>query len=120
MRETCAQALGAAFKYMRSSLIRETLNILLQMQVDIIRNKLLIFTSFQMLWWLYICFSLVIFIRLLFLFVQRRPEWEIRHGSLLGIKYLVAVRQVSNLARMKYLLQTLKYIGYFLIITEIS
>ncbi|CAN4128279.1 unnamed protein product [Withania somnifera] len=23
----------------------------------------------------------------------RRPEWEIRHGSLLGIKYLVAVRQ---------------------------
>lgn len=25
--------------------------------------------------------------------MQRRPEWEIRHGSLLGIKYLVAVRQ---------------------------
>ncbi|KAK6131978.1 hypothetical protein DH2020_034285 [Rehmannia glutinosa] len=27
--------------------------------------------------------------------MQRRPEWEIRHGSLLGIKYLVAVRQVD-------------------------
>ncbi|CAI9108802.1 OLC1v1008493C4 [Oldenlandia corymbosa var. corymbosa] len=25
--------------------------------------------------------------------MQRSPEWEIRHGSLLGIKYLVAVRQ---------------------------
>ncbi|GMN49583.1 hypothetical protein TIFTF001_018736 [Ficus carica] len=25
--------------------------------------------------------------------MQFRPEWEIRHGSLLGIKYLVAVRQ---------------------------
>ncbi|RZC50868.1 hypothetical protein C5167_019290 [Papaver somniferum] len=25
--------------------------------------------------------------------MQRRPEWEIRHGSLLGIKYLVAVRR---------------------------
>ncbi|KAI5064208.1 hypothetical protein GOP47_0020878 [Adiantum capillus-veneris] len=25
--------------------------------------------------------------------MQTRPEWEIRHGSLLGIKYLVAVRQ---------------------------
>lgn len=25
--------------------------------------------------------------------MQRRQEWEIRHGSLLGIKYLVAVRQ---------------------------
>lgn len=55
VRETCAQALGAAFKYMHRSLILETLNILLQMQC--------------------------------------RPEWEIRHGSLLGIKYLVAVRQ---------------------------
>ncbi|KAL6533717.1 btaf1 RNA polymerase II, B-TFIID transcription factor-associated, 170kDa [Orobanche hederae] len=27
--------------------------------------------------------------------MQRRPEWEIRHGSLLGIKYLVAVRQAG-------------------------
>lgn len=25
---------------------------------------------------------------------QKRPEWEVRHGSLLGLKYLVAVRQV--------------------------
>ncbi|GLT87547.1 hypothetical protein SLE2022_056260 [Rubroshorea leprosula] len=55
VRETCAQALGAAFKYMQPSLVYETLNILLQMQY--------------------------------------RPEWEIRHGSLLGIKYLIAVRQ---------------------------
>ncbi|KAJ4895796.1 TATA-binding protein-associated factor BTAF1 [Raphanus sativus] len=55
VREACAQALGATFKYMSPSLIYETLNILLQM--------------------------------------QRRSEWEIRHGSLLGIKYLVAVRQ---------------------------
>ncbi|KAL0847999.1 hypothetical protein Bca101_021246 [Brassica carinata] len=55
VREACAQALGATFKYMNPSLIYETLNILLQMQC--------------------------------------RPEWEIRHGSLLGIKYLVAVRQ---------------------------
>ncbi|CAN6696823.1 unnamed protein product [Malus baccata var. baccata] len=28
--------------------------------------------------------------------MQCRPEWEIRHGSLLGIKYLVAVRQSSK------------------------
>ncbi|KAF5203949.1 Tata-binding protein-associated factor btaf1 [Thalictrum thalictroides] len=55
VRETCAQALGAAFKYMHPSLVHETLKILLQM--------------------------------------QSRPEWEIRHGSLLGIKYLVAVRK---------------------------
>uniref|UniRef100_A0A5B7A9A6 Putative TATA-binding protein-associated factor BTAF1 isoform X2 n=1 Tax=Davidia involucrata TaxID=16924 RepID=A0A5B7A9A6_DAVIN len=55
VRETCAQALGAVFKYIHPALAHETLNILLQM--------------------------------------QRRPEWEIRHGSLLGIKYLVAVRQ---------------------------
>ncbi|MFS7923027.1 putative DNA helicase chromatin remodeling SNF2 family [Helianthus anomalus] len=55
VRETCAQALGAALKYMSPLLVHETLNVLLTM--------------------------------------QRRPEWEIRHGSLLGIKYLVAVRQ---------------------------
>ncbi|CAJ2655319.1 TATA-binding protein-associated factor BTAF1 isoform X2 [Trifolium pratense] len=55
VRETCAQALGAAFKYMHAALVNETLNILLKMQCS--------------------------------------PEWEIRHGSLLGIKYLVAVRQ---------------------------
>ncbi|KAK0602735.1 hypothetical protein LWI29_036474 [Acer saccharum] len=55
VRETCAQALGAAFKYMHPTLVHETLYILLRMQC--------------------------------------RPEWEIRHGSLLGIKYLIAVRQ---------------------------
>lgn len=55
VRETCAQALGAVLKYMAPELVRETMNILLQMQT--------------------------------------RPEWEIRHGSLLGIKYLVAVRK---------------------------
>ncbi|GMH10882.1 hypothetical protein Nepgr_012723 [Nepenthes gracilis] len=55
VRETCAQALGAVMKYMAPELVRETLNILLQM--------------------------------------RNRPEWEIRHGSLLGTKYLVAVRQ---------------------------
>ncbi|XP_023528568.1 TATA-binding protein-associated factor BTAF1 [Cucurbita pepo subsp. pepo] len=55
VRETCAQALGAVFKYMHPSLVNETLNILLQMQF--------------------------------------RQEWEVRHGSLLGIKYLVAVRK---------------------------
>lgn len=38
VRETCAQALGAAFKYMHRSLILETLNILLQMQVDIMQK----------------------------------------------------------------------------------
>ncbi|KAH9607137.1 hypothetical protein KSS87_005065, partial [Heliosperma pusillum] len=27
------------------------------------------------------------------LLMQERPEWEIRHGSLLGIKYMIAVRQ---------------------------
>lgn len=55
VRETCAQALGTAFKHMHPALVNETLNILLKMQC--------------------------------------RAEWEIRHGSLLGIKYLVAVRQ---------------------------
>lgn len=55
VRETCAQALGAAFKYMHPLLVNDTLRILLQM--------------------------------------QHRPEWEIRHGSLLGIKYLIAVRR---------------------------
>ncbi|XP_021726401.1 TATA-binding protein-associated factor BTAF1-like [Chenopodium quinoa] len=55
VRETCAQALGAVLKYMAPELVRETMNILLQM--------------------------------------QGRSEWEIRHGSLLGIKYLIAVRR---------------------------
>jgi TATA-binding protein-associated factor len=35
-RETSAQALGAAFKYMHAALVNETLNILLKMQVNII------------------------------------------------------------------------------------
>ncbi|XP_065853225.1 TATA-binding protein-associated factor BTAF1 [Euphorbia lathyris] len=70
VRETCAQALGSSFKYMRHSLIYETLNILLQM--------------------------------------QRRPEWEIRHGSLLGIKYLVAVRQEMLADLLGYVLPACK------------
>lgn len=36
VRETCAQALGAAFKYMHPSLVYETLYILLQMQVNVL------------------------------------------------------------------------------------
>lgn len=36
VRETCAQALGAAFKYMHPTLIFETLNVLLKMQVNLI------------------------------------------------------------------------------------
>jgi len=39
-------------------------------------------------------FKFIITISLCSLFLQRRQEWEVRHGSLLGIKYLVAVRQV--------------------------
>lgn len=35
VRETCAQALGAVFKYMHPKLVLETLNILLQMQVNV-------------------------------------------------------------------------------------
>ncbi|PPD71072.1 hypothetical protein GOBAR_DD32050 [Gossypium barbadense] len=70
VRETCAQALGATFKYMHPSLVHETLNILLQM--------------------------------------QRRPEWEIRHGSLLGIKYLVAVRQEMLQDLLGYVLPACK------------
>ncbi|CAN8254589.1 unnamed protein product [Cochlearia groenlandica] len=70
VREACAQALGATFKYMSPSLIYETLNILLQM--------------------------------------QHRPEWEIRHGSLLGIKYLVAVRQEMLQDLLGYILPACK------------
>ncbi|TYH92599.1 hypothetical protein ES332_A13G193200v1 [Gossypium tomentosum] len=70
VRETCAQALGATFKYMHPSLVHETLNVLLQM--------------------------------------QRRPEWEIRHGSLLGIKYLVAVRQEMLQDLLGYVLPACK------------
>lgn len=35
VRETCAQALGAALKYMSPLLVHETLNVLLKMQVNI-------------------------------------------------------------------------------------
>ena len=35
VRETCAQALGAVLKYIHPTLVHETLNILLQMQVII-------------------------------------------------------------------------------------
>jgi TATA-binding protein-associated factor len=35
VRETCAQALGAVFKYMHPTLVHETLNILLKMQVNV-------------------------------------------------------------------------------------
>lgn len=70
VRETCAQALGAALKYMHPSLVHETLNILLQM--------------------------------------QNRQEWEIRHGSLLGIKYLVAVRQEMLQDLLPYILPACK------------
>jgi hypothetical protein len=34
VRETCAQALGAVLKYMDPVLVHDTLNILLQMQVN--------------------------------------------------------------------------------------
>ncbi|KAE8721381.1 TATA-binding protein-associated factor BTAF1 [Hibiscus syriacus] len=70
VRETCAQALGATFKYMHPSLVHETLNVLLQMQC--------------------------------------RPEWEIRHGSLLGIKYLVAVRREMLQDLLGYVLPACK------------
>ncbi|GAB4851956.1 btaf1 RNA polymerase II, B-TFIID transcription factor-associated, 170kDa [Ancistrocladus abbreviatus] len=70
VRETCAQALGAVLKYMAPELVRETLNILLQM--------------------------------------RSRPEWEIRHGSLLGIKYLVAIRQEMLMDLLGFVLPSCK------------
>lgn len=36
VRETCAQALGVVFKYMHPTLVHETLNILLKMQVNVL------------------------------------------------------------------------------------
>lgn len=41
VRETCAQALGAVLKYMHPTLVQETLNILLQMQVNMSKECLL-------------------------------------------------------------------------------
>lgn len=38
VRETCAQALGAVLKYMHPTLVHETLNMLLQMQVNILKQ----------------------------------------------------------------------------------
>ncbi|MCL7026697.1 hypothetical protein MKW94_014094 [Papaver nudicaule] len=40
--------------------------------------------------------------------MQRRPEWEIRHGSLLGIKYLVAVRREMLQDLLGYVLPACK------------
>ncbi|KAL9678205.1 hypothetical protein QQ045_016044 [Rhodiola kirilowii] len=40
--------------------------------------------------------------------MQHRPEWEIRHGSLLGIKYLVAVRQEMLHELLGYVLPACK------------
>lgn len=87
VRETCAQALGAALKYMHPSLVRQTLNILLQMQVTV---------NSRTGWFLSLidCWSYQYSSHINVLSSQYRQEWEIRHGSLLGIKYLVAVRQV--------------------------
>ncbi|KAM2356475.1 hypothetical protein ACFX1X_005571 [Malus domestica] len=48
--------------------------------------------------------------------MQCRPEWEVRHGSLLGIKYLVAVRQVSICFYLQYfeiICNLLEYHAYF-------
>ena len=41
VRETCAQALGAVLKYMHPTLVNETLNILIQMQVNYLKSYLL-------------------------------------------------------------------------------
>ncbi|XP_062232323.1 TATA-binding protein-associated factor BTAF1-like isoform X2 [Phragmites australis] len=40
--------------------------------------------------------------------MQRRQEWEVRHGSLLGIKYLVAVRQEMLKDLLDYVLHACK------------
>nr|BAD25208.1 putative SNF2 domain-containing protein [Oryza sativa Japonica Group] len=40
--------------------------------------------------------------------MQRRQEWEVRHGSLLGIKYLVAVRQEMLKDLLNYVLHACK------------
>lgn len=46
--------------------------------------------------------------------MQRRPEWEIRHGSLLGIKYLVAVRQVYIYSMDELFLLSYRFFNYLL------
>lgn len=40
--------------------------------------------------------------------MQRRQEWEVRHGSLLGIKYLVAVRQEMLKDLLDYVIHACK------------
>lgn len=40
--------------------------------------------------------------------MQRRQEWEVRHGSLLGIKYLVAVRQEMLKDLLDYIIHACK------------
>lgn len=87
VRETCAQALGAVIKYMQPSLVYATLNVLLQMQVVSVMSN-----CFALSWIYYGCADL----HNLYLYsiFQHSQEWEIRHGCLLGIKYLVAVRPV--------------------------
>ncbi|KAL2517391.1 TATA-binding protein-associated factor BTAF1 [Abeliophyllum distichum] len=42
------------------------------------------------------------------LLMQSRPEWEIRHGSLLGIKYLIAVRREMLHDLLDYVLPACK------------
>lgn len=34
-------------------------------------------------------------VMMVFLTLQAQTEWEVRHGGLLGLKYLLAVRQVN-------------------------
>ena len=57
VRETCAQTLGCALKYLSVGGVQNVVMVLL-----------------QLLW---------------------QARWEVRHGGLLGIKYALAVRQVS-------------------------
>jgi TATA-binding protein-associated factor len=48
--------------------------------------------------------------------MQDRPEWEVRHGSLLGIKYLVAVRQVLQCPMFygtQILIKMLRYVIFW-------
>lgn len=35
-------------------------------------------------------------VMLVLLTLQAQEEWEVRHGGLMGLKYLMAVRQVQN------------------------
>ncbi|KAL4188800.1 hypothetical protein AMTRI_Chr08g162230 [Amborella trichopoda] len=79
--ETCAQAQGAALKYMHPSLVHGTLNVLLQ---------------------------ILLFLQIILIMLHYRQEWEIHHGSLLGLKYLVAVRQEMLQDLLVYVLPACK------------